>query len=158
MQHEPRQLAMQRLSGALICLCLFVQPLLLPLHLSLEEHTHGLARTMVGISVDAHRHGHAHPHSHPQAPSQKHSRIASEDLGDSHPSHPSHPAEDHLALEQQLRTPPSPDFESMAIVPALASLLCDAAPPSLLSQCDPGIPQRPPSRAHAQPRAPPSIV
>jgi hypothetical protein len=157
MYYEPRINAMQRLIAVLVCTCLVVQPLLVPLHLALEEHTHGqgspFAPTAVHEHHPGHGHHHAHPHPHPHAPF---AGIDSEDGG----SHPPHPAEDHLCQPQaQIRvSPPAPDLGPLALLQAPDLAAFEVVIAERPREPARKAPPHPPPRGPTRPRAPPKIV
>ncbi|MCK5943660.1 MAG: hypothetical protein KAI24_16880 [Planctomycetes bacterium] len=142
----------------LVCVGLLLRPLLLPLHLLLEEHSYEPGATHTTAHL-----GHAHPHAHPHVHVHLH---AVDDDGDdtdrdTDPDHPPHPAEDHTdGAAELLPAPPPP--------PALTIALClptepDYQIPSLracgrLCPPTPVETPRPPPRTPAQPRAPPAIA
>lgn len=151
---------MRRLLGALIGLCLVAQPLLVRLHLALEDHTGGSAQ--VAIDAAPHDHSYSHPHSHTHGPSHVHAATGNElddAEGTDRGSHPPHPAEDHLhQLQHQLPAPPASTSGVPLLAPEPDFGTPEALPVAPLSQGEPRIPLRPPPRAPAQPRAPPAIV
>ncbi len=153
MQHKRQHNPVQKLLGALVCLCMLVQPSLLPLHLAIVEHCYGTAKTAVDVATHDHSHPHGHPHEHPH--------ILSDDLGESHgdqgDSHPPHPGEDYHREAQELGTPPSSDIEFFAY-PVSAVVVWDVAPSAVLSPLVPRATERSPPRASAQSRAPPATV
>lgn len=154
---------MRRLLGVLITVCLVLQPLLVPLHLALEDHAHGAAgAAVVGVDHSAHAHSHAHghphahPHVHPHAPSTDEGRPAAEADGDGHPSHP---IEDHLDEQRdQLFAASASQVDAPAALPAGTSVdwpLNAVVRPAVVPA---RVRYRPPARAPVQPRAPPAIV
>lgn len=146
---------MQRLLGVLVCLCLVVQPLVVPLHLALADHTYGVTSAATEAATHAHLHGHGHHHPHPHA----HPAGASETSIPDDGSHPRHPAEDHLGQQQVLQQAPPPTED--APVAALPSGVLGGwvkAVSAPLRQCPSRAPEPPPPRALPQPRAPPAVV
>lgn len=150
---------MNRLLGVLASLCLLVQPVVVRLHLALEDHIHGPAWAMPGADAHDQEHGHAHshPHPHPHPAGQDEDPIDSGDGGGG--SHPAHPVDDHLGTQQsQHRAPPSPDLQPPALPPTSDHGQSAALPSAPVSQCARRIPERPPPRGPVQPRAPPAAV
>jgi hypothetical protein len=176
MQDRTRIATFHRLLGALVCLCLVVQPLLVPLHLATDSHTHhavaGLAskHSVPGSlhvhshdhgndrshrhdhdgRAHSHEHGHSHPHGHSSDPC---------DGGDASDSHPPHPAEDHDGGADELqRASAAQQIETDGLLPAPWPVIFAVGFSEPLSAPAPKVPERPPPRGAAQSRAPPAIV
>lgn len=152
-----RQELTRRLLGVLVGLGLLIQPLVVPLHLALEEHTHPSATGVAGVTAPAHADAHHHPHTHhhPHAPAD---RPAGDD-GEDGDSHPPHPADDHIGQQQnQHPAPPSLDFGPLAILPVDDFGGWDELFVARLLPCPAPVPPRPPPTRSAQPRAPPAIA
>jgi hypothetical protein len=152
MPRQSRTSALHRLLGAALSVCLVLQPLLVPLHLALEDHTHGHADA--GSALAAHAHPHAHPHVHPHAPAGD---LPGEDPEDD--SHPKHPAADHLGPQHdQAPAPSSTDFDAPTALPVGDPGVWDVVATRRPIERAYRVRERPPPRASARPRAPPATV
>ena len=150
----------QRLLAVLVCACLLVQPLWVPLHLALAEHTFGNPGAAAGSHahdhVAGHRHPHPHSHRHPHELVTDEVPPAGEDDGD--PTHPPHPAQDHVSQTQPQHVPPGTDAGPAALPCVVVGFECDPAPARAAREAPPRIPERPPPLGLVQPRAPPSTA
>ena len=150
-----------RLLAVLACVCLVAQPLLVPIHLLVEDHTYGeVAALPAPVHHHHHDHSHGHGHSHSHAHSHAHPHTPAPPVEpDGGDPHPPHPAEDHFCCQAPSFTGPNPSEQRQL---AIADELPIGTPDAMLSQPatfrDTGGPQRPPPRPPAQPRAPPAIV
>lgn len=158
MQTLRQQPTLRSTLAVLVCIGLLLRPLLLPLHLLVEEHSYG--------HPDAHatahhgHHGHTHPHSHPHVHLHDVDDDGESPDGDGDPEHPPHPVDDHADGADELLPAPPP--------PVLLIAICLPDGPhydvTLLRPCGRLCPPtlaetpRPPPRRPAQPRAPPAIA
>lgn len=150
MRRDARPSPLQRLLGVAVVVCLLLQPLLVPAHLVLEEHTYGRA----GESVVHAHHGHAHAHPHPHPHGHRH------DADEGSGGHPPHPAEDHLSEPgaPELSVPASFSVDLPLALPVEHSITWQRAVVWHALQVPRRSRDRPPPRAPAQPRAPPAIA
>ena len=157
MRHLTRHHATLRLLGVLLCVCLVAQPLLVPLHLLVEDHTYGPVVAELHAPSHGHsHHGHSHGHSHSHAHAHPHTPAPAESPDDD--PHPAHPAEDHYCCAASLpQTPPPNNANALALAPHVAATgdLRAVTPwrPSAYR-----APERPPPRSAASQRAPPAVV
>jgi hypothetical protein len=146
---------MQRLLGVLVSLCLLVQPLLVPLHLALHEHTHGEPGSTLALHQLGALHRHEHPHAHPHIAGD-HDSLAGDDEGD--PDHPPHPAKDHASQAQPQQTAPGFDVGPITIPCVVEAFVWALGQSAFVPHAPRRAPEKPPPRGPTQSRAPPSVV
>lgn len=169
MEHEvndwQKSRAWRQLLGAFVCLCVALQPLVVPLHLALEDHAPPHASHQVVQAEAGHSHSHSgrdHHHDdrgHFQNHLQNHDEDRSPEGDKSHGDHPTHPVEDHVRDLPDPATSAAPAIlVAVVLLPAILTLwepstLCKALAPNYAR-----VPPRPPPKGIASPRAPPVVA
>lgn len=136
--------------GVLVCACMVLQQWLVPLHLSMHEHTVVFGHSEHVAEVrDAH-------HSHSAHGTDHHHEVAGEESTGPVDKHPPHPSDDH---EDQQLEPFVPSGPTVLVLAAFAE------GPGELNFCSPvrghvnfeqRAPRAPPPRRACASRAPPA--
>ena len=131
-----------RLIRLVVCACVLLEPLLVPLHLATNEHSFGEHETTTrSATIYDHGHRQAHVHWH----------------HDGHGDHETpHPAEEHECEAELPSTTPSDSHVDASTEPIPSGIELEPYPPAHpIARDSSNSPLRPPPRSFAAPRAPP---